>query len=153
MFDLFLLQARPLFRPGFRRPPITAQKKSKPMQSNDITDTTESSASVTTRKSSNSPYARRRSRPTYIPTTSHTTVAAIASTVANRNNDTIVSKILQRRKFGRPSSTSSVTTSNSNSNSNASERKRQNASQAKTRTTTDAGNLYIFGGFFFVLLC
>lgn len=135
------VQVRPQFRPGFRRPTITAQKKSKPTQSNDINDTTESPTSLTTRKSSSSPYVRRRSRPTYIPTTSHTTVAgtaaAIAANVAQRNNDTIVGKILQRRKFA--SRPSSVATTNSNNN-NASERKRTNASiQSKSRPTADPG--------------
>lgn len=136
------LQVRPQFRPGFRRPTITAQKISKPTQSNDINDATESPTSLTTRKSSSSPYVRRRSRPTYIPTTSQTTVsataAAIAANVAQRNNDTIVGKILQRRKFA--SRPSSVATANTNSNNNASERKRTNTSlQSKSRPTADPG--------------
>lgn len=137
-----MLQVRPQYRPGFRRPTITAQKKSKPTQSNDINDTTETAAVLTTRKSSSSPYLRRRSRPTYIPTTSHTTVAAtaaaIAANVAQRNNDTIVGKILQRRKFSRPSNIA-TTNGNGNSNSNISERKRINALQSKGRPTTESG--------------
>ncbi|XP_031628807.1 uncharacterized protein LOC116344420 [Contarinia nasturtii] len=131
-------EVRPQYRPGFRRPTITVSKKSKPTQSNDITDTTESSFSVTTRKSlnNNNPYVRRRSRPTYIPTTSHTTVAAIASTVANRNNDTIVNKILQRRKFGRPSSAPVSVDAAGTVTNTASERKR--VTQTKTRPTTES---------------
>lgn len=141
LFFSIISQVRPQFRPGFRRPTITAQqKKSKPTQSNDINDTTETSSVLTTRKSSSSPYARRRSRPTYIPTTSHTTVtaaaaAAIAANVAQRNNDTIVGKILQRRKLSRPSAVAIT-----NTNSNNSERKRTNASlQSKGRPTTESG--------------
>lgn len=114
-------QLRPQFRPGFRRPPLTLNKKSKPSQSNDIGDTTETTTSSSTTRSS--PYSRRRSRPTYIPTTAQTPTLS-----ASRSNDTIVGKIIQRRKFGRPTNAAA-----------ANERKRYTgAAQSKSRPTTES---------------
>lgn len=133
---IYFQQNRPSYRPNFRRPQISAQKISKPNQSNDITDTTESVTSVSTRKTTNSPFVRRRSRPTYIPTTQHTTVATILSTVANRNNDTIVNKILQRRKLGRP--TTIATQING-----ANEKKRFSTASTKSRVATDTGTFNV----------
>lgn len=122
-------QLRPQFRPGFRRPPLTLNKKSKPSQSNDIGDATETTTSSSTTRSS--PYIRRRSRPTYIPTTAQTPTLS-----ASRNNDTIVSKIIQRRKFGRPSN---ATVPN--------ERKRYtSAAKSKSRSTTESSKSLVSSG-------
>lgn len=122
-----------MFRPGFRRPPLTLNKKLKPSQSNDIAETTESTTSNTRKNSSSSssPYIRRRSRPTYIPTTSQTITTTISS--ASRN-DSIVNKIIQRRKFGRPSNVNGASVSGATN-----ERKRYTgAIQTKFRSTTES---------------
>lgn len=142
------LKVRPQYRPAIRRQPTTQQQKLiSSSQLNDISEPTE----PTTRKTTTTtPYIRRRTRPTYIPTTSPpSTYVSPTAAAPNRSNDTLVNKILQRRKFNRPIGVSSSSSPppvplSTVIPSSANERRRTSQYNSKHRVNNENGkNLHL----------